>query len=205
MLSAAAAAERAKAQRERAEAQLTQRLAAARRRRDLARGGIGSQEMMMRKAFILALTLSTLTSGAFAHDPTTMPETGRVALYVTGASGNGSVEIHRPAAKSHGAVTANAGRLEGGADDNAVTRQGAAQSNLVERTQRSVPASDGGDDDIRVLGPAEGPRCGVGLGDEAFDSGLERDEGVKNAALQCLVSLAKKPSTALSQEALVGV
>lgn len=98
----------------------------------------------MRQAFILALTLSTLTTGAFAHGPTTTPETGSFPPHVTGASGNGSVEIHRPASTSHDVVTAGAGRLEGGADDNAVTRQGAAQGNLGTPQSRRVVGNDQG-------------------------------------------------------------
>jgi hypothetical protein len=41
-----------------------------------------------------------------------------------------------------------------------------------------------GDDGVRGLAPAEGPWFGVGLGDEAVDGFLERDDGVKDAALQ---------------------
>ena len=44
------------------------------------------------------------------------------------------------------------------------------------------------------------------LGEVAVDGGLEVDDGAEDAALQRrLVSLAKKPSTALSQEQEVGV
>ena len=55
---------------------------------------------------------------------------------------------------------------------------------LVEGIQRLVPASNGGDDGVWVLGPAEGPWLGVGLGNETLDGGLERDDGVEDAALQ---------------------
>ena len=56
----------------------------------------------------------------------------------------------------------------------------------MERIQRLVPASDGGYDLIRVLGPAEGAWVGVGVGDIAIDGFLERDEGVEHAALEPL-------------------
>ena len=70
-----------------------------------------------------------------------------------------------------------------------------------------MPPPDGGDDPIGVGGPLEGLGVGgVVLGDEAVDGGLEVDERVERAALQpAPESLAKKPSTALSQEQDVGV
>jgi hypothetical protein len=69
-----------------------------------------------------------------------------------------------------------------------------------------VPSSEGGDDFVRVCGPCEGLRVGVGLGEEAVDGGLEVDDEAEDAAFQArLDSLAKKPSTALSQEHEVGV
>jgi hypothetical protein len=46
-----------------------------------------------------------------------------------------------------------------------------------------VLALGGGDDPVRVLGPAEGARICVGLRDEAVDRLLERDEGMKHPAL----------------------
>jgi hypothetical protein len=52
----------------------------------------------------------------------------------------------------------------------------------VDGIQRLVPPPDGGDDGVRGLAPAEGPWFGVGLGDEAVDGFLERDDGVKDAA-----------------------
>ena len=77
-----------------------------------------------------------------------------------------------------------------------------------------MPSSDGGDDFVWVFGPAEGPRVVVGLSEVSVDCGLERDERVEDAALEALFgefgedpleSLAKTPSTALSQDAEVGV
>ena len=47
-----------------------------------------------------------------------------------------------------------------------------------------MPTPDGGDDLVRVLGPVEGTRVGIGVGEEAVDSGLERDEGMEDAALE---------------------
>lgn len=64
----------------------------------------------------------------------------------------------------------------------------------MERIQHLVPASDGGDDGVWVFGPMAGPRVGVGLGEEAFDGGLERDQGMKDAAFQAsLGELGEEP------------
>jgi hypothetical protein len=49
-----------------------------------------------------------------------------------------------------------------------------------------VPASDGGDDGVRVLGPTEALWLGIGLGDEAVDAFLERGQAVEYAALRAL-------------------
>jgi hypothetical protein len=69
-----------------------------------------------------------------------------------------------------------------------------------------VPASDGGDDFVGVIGPSEGVRVGVGLDEEAIDGRLQGDEGVKHTRFRrCLVNSAKKPSAALIQDAEVGV
>ena len=43
---------------------------------------------------------------------------------------------------------------------------------------------DGGDDLVWVLGPAEGARVVIGLGEEALDGGLKVDKGMEHAALQ---------------------
>jgi hypothetical protein len=52
------------------------------------------------------------------------------------------------------------------------------------------------------LVPSEGARVRVGLGEESFDGGLKFDERLEGTTLELLpVSLAKKPLTALSQEA----
>jgi hypothetical protein len=61
-----------------------------------------------------------------------------------------------------------------------------------------IPASDGGDDLVRIGGPDEGPGIVIGLGEEALDGGLEIDEGSKGAALQS--SLGQ-----LGEEALDGI
>ena len=62
------------------------------------------------------------------------------------------------------------------------------------------------DDLVGIGGPEEGLGVTVGLGEVAVDGGLEVDDGAEDAALQRrLVSVAKKVSTALSQEQEVGV
>ncbi len=50
-----------------------------------------------------------------------------------------------------------------------------------------MPSSDGGDDLVGVLGPAEGARVVVGSGDVTVDGCLERDEGMEHAALEPLL------------------
>ncbi len=50
-----------------------------------------------------------------------------------------------------------------------------------------VPAPDGGNNLVGVLGPEEGAWVGVGLSEEALDGGLKRDEGVEHAPLQALL------------------
>ena len=69
-----------------------------------------------------------------------------------------------------------------------------------------MPAPDGGDDLIGIGGPGEGPRVIIGLLQEAVDRGLEIDDRAERSASEAtLGQLAEKPSTALSQEAEVGV
>ena len=69
-----------------------------------------------------------------------------------------------------------------------------------------APSFDSSDDFIRAGGPGKRFGIFVGFGDEAIDGGLEIDESVEDAAFERrLASLAKKPSTALSQEEEVGV
>ena len=69
---------------------------------------------------------------------------------------------------------------------------------LQPQFQSLVPAPDGGDDFIRIGRPAEGSWSVVGLGDEAFDGGLEIDERSEDAPLE--------PSLGeLGKEALDGV
>lgn len=47
-----------------------------------------------------------------------------------------------------------------------------------------MPASDSGDDAVRIGGPDEGLRVGVVVGDEEVDGGLEIDHRAEDAALQ---------------------
>src|SRR5436309_5918549 len=69
-----------------------------------------------------------------------------------------------------------------------------------------MPAFDGGDDFVGIGGPYEGFGLGIGLCDESVDGGLEVGDKRKTPRLRRrLVSLAKKPSMALSQDAEVGV
>lgn len=63
-----------------------------------------------------------------------------------------------------------------------------------------APSFDGGDDIAGISGPDEGLRLVVGVFDEAMDRGPEPDDGAELAAPEpAAVSLAKKPSTALTQ------
>jgi hypothetical protein len=69
-----------------------------------------------------------------------------------------------------------------------------------------VPSLDGGDDFVGVLSPGKGLWVCIGVVEEAVDGIFEFLEGAEPAALEALlVSFAKKLSTALSQEADVGV
>ena len=69
------------------------------------------------------------------------------------------------------------------------------------------PAADFFDDGIGVGGPDEWFGTGIGLLQEAVDGGLEIDDAFEDTPRlsRRRVSLAKKPATALSQEAKVGV
>jgi hypothetical protein len=67
-----------------------------------------------------------------------------------------------------------------------------------------MPTIGGGDDFIWIGGPDEGLWLLVVVGDEAIDGGLEIDDAFEDAALEAPLR-AKKPSTALSQLAEVGV
>ncbi len=68
------------------------------------------------------------------------------------------------------------------------------------------PTVDLSDDLIRVCGPDERFWVLIVLDEEPVDGGLEIDDRMETPRFRrCFVSLAKKPSTALSQEAEVGV
>jgi hypothetical protein len=47
-----------------------------------------------------------------------------------------------------------------------------------------VPSFDGSDDGVWVSGPTEGPRIGIGLGEEAINGGLQLDDGAEYAAFE---------------------
>jgi len=61
-----------------------------------------------------------------------------------------------------------------------------------------VPSSDGSDNCVLVLGPAEGARVVVGLSDGSVDRSVERHERMKHASLEALLGQ-------LGEEALDGV
>ena len=61
-----------------------------------------------------------------------------------------------------------------------------------------MPASDGGDDAVRVGCPDERFRVRILLGDEAVDGGLEIDQRMEGAAFE-------PPSCELGEEAFHGV
>ena len=76
----------------------------------------------------------------------------------------------------------------------------------MDRIQHLVPAPDGGDDFIGVGGPGEGRGLPIVLFEESIDGGLQIDDRSNTPRLSLrLVSVAKKPSTALSHEQDVGV
>jgi hypothetical protein len=69
-----------------------------------------------------------------------------------------------------------------------------------------MPSLDGGDDFVGIGGPLEGLGMSVVVFDEPVDGFLELGHRSEDAALEpSLVRMAKNPSTALSQEAEVGV
>ena len=69
-----------------------------------------------------------------------------------------------------------------------------------------MPASDGGDDFVGIGDPLEGFGMGVVIVEEAIDRGLKVGHGSEDAAFEAAFGEDwKKPSTALSQEAEVGV
>src|SRR3954462_6346044 len=80
------------------------------------------------------------------------------------------------------------------------------RTQLVDGIQRLVPAYDGGDDLVGVCGPGEGLGVMVGLVEIAVDAAW-RSTTERNTPRfsRRLVSVAKKVSTALSQEHEVGV
>ena len=68
------------------------------------------------------------------------------------------------------------------------------------------PAFDSGEDALWIGGPNKGFGIGVRLGNEAVDGDLQVNNGSEHAALETALGQdGEKPSTALSQEAEVGV
>ena len=77
---------------------------------------------------------------------------------------------------------------------------------LLHHSLGHDPAVHLADDGIGVGGPHEGFGIVIGLAQEAVDGGLQIGDALKTPRCsRRRVSLAKKPSTALSQEAEVGV
>src|SRR6185437_4117832 len=71
---------------------------------------------------------------------------------------------------------------------------------------RLLPPFDSGEHAFWVGGPDEGFGIEVCLGDEAVDGDLQINDRSEHAALEALArELGEKPSTALSQDAEVGV
>jgi hypothetical protein len=84
----------------------------------------------MRSSLILAAGLAMLTTAALAHDPSGRPETGNFAPHVTGATGDGTPEIHRPDASTHAGASAGVASVPGGAQDSTIVYSGPARGNL---------------------------------------------------------------------------
>jgi hypothetical protein len=57
---------------------------------------------------------------------------------------------------------------------------------VVDRIQHSASSFNCGNDFIGFIGPSEWPWVCVGLGEEAFDGGLEFDNGAEHTALEPL-------------------
>jgi hypothetical protein len=69
-----------------------------------------------------------------------------------------------------------------------------------------MPCFNGGDDFVWICGPGEGFGSLVVLFEEAIDRGLKVGDGSEHASLQSpLREYCENPSTALSQDAEVGV
>lgn len=68
-----------------------------------------------------------------------------------------------------------------------------------------MPVPNGGENFVWIGLPGEGSQVLVMFLDEATDGSLKINDGMKDAVLQAvLVTLAKKPSTALSHSQRVG-
>jgi hypothetical protein len=83
---------------------------------------------------------------------------------------------------------------------------GVPSEGLAGRCQYLFPSPDLFDDCIWISGPDEGFWVVVGFDEVSVDGRLEINDALEHASLEPLSSqVAKKPSTALSQDADVGV
>ena len=84
----------------------------------------------MRSSLIVAATFAMFATVALAHDPAGRPEAGNFAPHVTGTTGDGTPEVHRPAGSTHQGVSAGVGSIPGGAQDSTIVYSGQARGNL---------------------------------------------------------------------------
>jgi hypothetical protein len=98
----------------------------------------------MRSSLILAAALAMLTTGAFAHDPSGRPEAGNFVPHVTGTTGDGRPEIHRPDASSHTGASAGIASNPAGAQDGTIVRSGPGRCNLGVPAHGAVVGNEDG-------------------------------------------------------------
>ncbi|MBS7789360.1 hypothetical protein KTR66_05110 [Roseococcus sp. SDR] len=87
----------------------------------------------MFRSLIIAATLVSGAALAQPHpDVRSIPGgvQGNAPAHVDGVDGDGNPIIHRPEVPANRAVTAGPGRLEGGAEDNSVTRTGPGRGTM---------------------------------------------------------------------------
>lgn len=87
---------------------------------------------MFRPLLLAALLASGAAVAQTSFDPRSVPGgiSGNQPAHVHGADGDGAPIIHRPEVPANRAVTAGLGTLQGGADDNSVTRSGPGRGTL---------------------------------------------------------------------------